>query len=121
LEQSHQFTHWQSSRGIVCKTIKNIIKLRLQSGLSQSEVARRAGVTSSAISQLEKGTKKPSLEMLAKLAKVFNIHSNNFADPKLKTKDQIEVFYRKFFVIADLCKKDQNLILKIANRLVNKV
>lgn len=41
--------------------------------LSQSEVATRIGLSNSYVSELEKGTKKPTVEVLEKYAAAFQI------------------------------------------------
>ncbi len=48
-------------------------ELRKASGLKQSELAEHAGVTSDAISNMERKSRAPSLEVLASLAKFFDV------------------------------------------------
>lgn len=45
-----------------------LIAYRVESGLSQTELARRCGTTQSAIARLEQGEHVPRLETLAKIA-----------------------------------------------------
>ena len=47
---------------------REIIKLRLEQGLSQKELAERVGTRQSAISRLEGGEYNPSIEFLSKVA-----------------------------------------------------
>lgn len=47
---------------------KEIIKLRLQQGLSQKELAEKVGTKQSAISRLENGSYNPSIAFLSKVA-----------------------------------------------------
>ncbi len=47
---------------------RKIIKLRLEQGLSQKELADRIGTKQSAISRLESGDYNPSVEFLSKIA-----------------------------------------------------
>ncbi len=53
-----------------------IRKARRRSGLSQAELARRAGMTQPVISAYESGRREPSLSMLAKLVESagFDLH-----------------------------------------------
>ena len=46
-----------------------IRKTRQRAGLTQAELAKRAGTTQSAISRLENGRVRPSLETIERLAK----------------------------------------------------
>lgn len=41
---------------------KNIQRLREQRGISQKELAEKSGLSQSMLSQIEKGTKNPSLQ-----------------------------------------------------------
>lgn len=47
---------------------EEIIRLRLQQGLSQKELAEKAGTKQSAISRLENGSYNPSIAFLSKIA-----------------------------------------------------
>ena len=47
---------------------REIIKLRLDQGLSQKELADKVGIKQSAISRLESGEYNPSVEFLSKVA-----------------------------------------------------
>ena len=47
---------------------REIIKLRLDQGLSQKELADKVGTKQSAISRLESGEYNPSVEFLSKVA-----------------------------------------------------
>ncbi len=52
---------------------QHIRKLRMQRGLSGSELARRAGVSRSLISQIERGTSSPSVDVLRRIANTLDI------------------------------------------------
>ena len=47
---------------------REIIKLRLEQGISQKELAEKVGTRQSAISRLESGEYNPSIEFLSKVA-----------------------------------------------------
>lgn len=47
---------------------KNLLELRREAGLSQSELAERAGMRTTDISTLERGIREPRLETLVRLA-----------------------------------------------------
>ncbi len=50
---------------------KNIAQLRKERGLSQRELAERAGITHSAISSIENAKVSPSVSSLQKIVNVF--------------------------------------------------
>lgn len=52
----------------------NIKKLRKEQGLSQEQLAQKAGITYSTLIKIESGlNKNPTLETLTKIANTFNI------------------------------------------------
>lgn len=56
-------------------------RLRIKAGLTQDELARKAGVTYAYISMLESGTKKnPSLMLVKKLAKALGVSIADLAE-----------------------------------------
>lgn len=56
-------------------------KARLRAGLTQAELARRAGLSRSAYTNIEKGNKHPSLVTALRIARVLNEHVEElFAD-----------------------------------------
>ncbi len=50
-----------------------IIEKRIQEGLTQSELAKKAGTKQSAISRLESGNSNPSISFLKKVAKALHL------------------------------------------------
>lgn len=52
--------------------VRMIIKKRLESGLTQKELAEKIGTKQSAISRLEKGDYNPSLSFLHRLAEALD-------------------------------------------------
>lgn len=52
---------------------KRLAELRKAANLNQSELARRAGLTSQAVCQLENGKRRPLLETSRKLAAVLGV------------------------------------------------
>lgn len=54
----------------------NLVETRKKLGLSQGELAKRLGMLQSQYSNYERGTRKPSVEVLEKLVKQFNININ---------------------------------------------
>jgi len=52
---------------------KNVRSLREQAGLSQEELAFRAGMKRSYVSDLERGTRNPTVRALGRLAAALNV------------------------------------------------
>ncbi len=55
---------------------KEVVRLRKRLGLSQEELAFRAEVHRTYISQLERGLKSPTLNMLLKLSRALNVSAS---------------------------------------------
>ncbi len=94
-----------------------LIDRRMFYGWTQTDLAKKTGLTSAAISLLEKEKRSPNLETLLKLANAFGISVFNlvFEGNNKSTKEL--VFYAKFGSIDLLSKDDQILVLSLANRL----
>ena len=56
----------------VYKLRKKILKLRIDKGLSQDELAERVGTKQSVISRIENGESEPRIETVKKIAKVLD-------------------------------------------------
>lgn len=55
----------------------NILKsLRIKSNMSQAELAELLGISRSAVSSYENGTRSPNHETLVKLATIFNVSTD---------------------------------------------
>ncbi len=57
-----------NEREAAYKVARELLRLRRQQGLSQSEVARRAGLKQPAVARLESGAVKPTLDTLQRVA-----------------------------------------------------
>lgn len=53
--------------------MNRIIELRKKAGLSQKELAKKAGVNQTAVSQWETGKTEPSFDAMAKLCSFFDV------------------------------------------------
>ena len=65
-----------------------LIKLRIEKGLTQEQVATLIGVTRSTYANYETGYRNPSLQNIIKLKKIFNVSDDKIFLP---TKDTISV------------------------------
>ncbi len=96
-----------------------IKKLRGQVGWSQSELARRAKLTSAAISQIEKGGREPELKTLKLLAIAFKISMQELlVDGDKRRYYEADLFFREYGDIKNLCIEDQQLIKRLIGRLL---
>ncbi len=61
---------------------KSLVRERLRTGLSLAEIARRAGIAKSTLSQLESGNGNPSLETLWSLCVALDIPFARLLEPQ---------------------------------------
>jgi transcriptional regulator with XRE-family HTH domain len=95
---------------------KRIKEKREEAGWTQTGLAKIAGITPSALSQIESGDRFPSTLVLHKLAKALSTSIDYLLDNKkeedlsdLLRNKEIEVLFRTF---KDLSKKDKDMILE---------
>lgn len=82
-------------------------ELRKKKRLSQSEAARRLGVTRATISGYERNTITPSVEQLVKLAVLYDASLDYI----------LGMENRSFFYLDDLSDSQQKTVLDIVDRL----
>ena len=63
--------------------ISNLIKLRKKSGLTQIELSQKINYSDKAISRWEKGEVIPSIEVLEKLAEIYQVNIVYFFEEHL--------------------------------------
>lgn len=66
--QDAEFRLLWSEREAAYKVARELMRLRKMQGLSQSEVARRAGLKQPAIARLESGAVRPTLDTIQRVA-----------------------------------------------------
>ena len=59
--------------GVSKKVGKNIKKIREKRGLTQEELALEAGLNRAYVGYIERGRRNPSIETVAKIAKVLEV------------------------------------------------
>ncbi len=59
-----------------------VVKYRVENGLSQAALARRLGVSQPVVARLEGGEHTPTWETLSRLAREMNVHFVVDVDPK---------------------------------------
>src|SRR5882762_10068596 len=75
-------TNTQSEKAPLELIAASLRRERRRTGLSLTEVARRAGIAKSTLSQLESGTGNPSLETLWALSVALEIQISQLLDPR---------------------------------------
>lgn len=58
--------------------VAKLIEFRKKAGFSQSLVAKKLNCTASAVNQYENGKRKPSVDVLVKLAEIYGCTVNDF-------------------------------------------
>ena len=98
-----------SSRGdaMICDTIK---ELRVRAGLSQSALAKKIGVTRSAVNAWEMGLSIPTTQYIAELTQLFHVS----ADYMLGL-DNTESIY-----IGNLSEEEKHILYSLLNYFHNK-
>ena len=92
---------------------------RIRLGWSQSELSRRCGITSAAISKIEKFNLNPNIESARKIAEAFKISINElYGEIDTDYLSEEKKFYINFSDITKLCAEDKELILTLLKRLL---
>ena len=76
-----------------------------QSGLTQTEIAKRIGVSQSAIAHYIKGDIIPSLDTFASLCEILDLDSNDILCIKQSESDRIRLSQPKTKKLSDAIKK----------------
>ena len=92
---------------------KRLLELRKKAGLSQRELAKRAGVTNSTISMIEKNSVSPSISSLTKVLSGLPMSLMEFFDSEDSSRIDTPVVYsQKDFLDSSLPGLDWKLIGK---------
>lgn len=104
------------------KISQNIKRLRLAANISQSELARRIGITPAAISYYENnGDRTPSIYILCELAKVFRVSIEELTGIKELSSEafsEAKAFFSQFGQINNLSEENQQLVKTLVNNLL---
>ncbi len=89
---------------------EKIKDLREKSGMTQTELANKLGLSKSVISAYEKGIRNPSYNVVPLIAKVFNVSQLYFFEKGEWQKPSFTVD------ISDLSKEQQKIIVSLINQ-----
>jgi len=74
---------------------KKLRELRLKNNLTQAQLAKKAGTTSAAISHFEAGIRKPTVDILKKLAHTLGVSVDELIGLKSQMESQEYIEFRK--------------------------
>lgn len=85
-----------------------ICELRKDNGMTQDDLAKYLNVTRASISNYEKGVNEPSLQIIIKLSKLFNVSSDYLLELtkekynlNFENKDNRELIFKIFNILKD--------------------
>ena len=84
----------------------NIKRLRKALGLSQMQLADKAGLSTSLIASIETGKKFPSSSSLSKLCRAFNVEIHQLFLPVTDSSNQNTARYMKYGKLRNQLQKD---------------
>jgi transcriptional regulator with XRE-family HTH domain len=96
-----------------------IKSLRDECGWNQSELAKKSGVTASAISMIESGQRVPSLVVIRKISDGLKVSVAELTGESTQeeSSQNAQAFFRQFGDINELDEGDQDIILTLAKSL----
>ena len=108
-----------------------LARLRRERGMTQAELAQRLGVSKSSISMYERGNREPELDLLERMADLFDVSVNAMlgrSEPELVNSDPALTEYLEqlrdrpelrmlFSVTKNATKKDVEAAVKIIEAL----
>lgn len=95
---------------MMLKIAERVQYLRARHGLSQAELAKKLGVTRSAINSWESYDSVPSVEKISKMAKIFNVTSDYI----------IGLSHDVTVDISNLSTNEQDVVFRMVECLENK-
>ena len=96
---------------------ERLYRLRKASGLSQSQLGKKLGVTDKAISKWENGAAKPATDMLNRLSVLFGVPVSELLQ---ESKEKRDMLIRKIVITGGPCGGKTTALSWIANNLPQK-
>lgn len=76
---------------------ERLAQIREHAGLTQTALAERVGMSQSAVSQMEKGERKPSFDMLRQLADALGVKTSYLLGSEVETlSEEEQVHFRQY-------------------------
>lgn len=104
------------------KISTNIKALRAGMSWNQSRLAQEAGISGAALSKIEQGEGRvPTIVLLRKLASALNVQLHEITGEMPTEASEVDQrsreFYRRWDILDDLSKEDQDRLRDMAERL----
>lgn len=106
------------------KFYEKLVRLRKERGWSQTELGQQVGVHIAHLSRLENGKSQPSVEMLWKIAKTFNVSMDYFMDDQADEATPVSIEDRplaeRLKLIDQLEEPDRQTIINVIDSMLTK-
>jgi transcriptional regulator with XRE-family HTH domain len=103
---------------------EKLVRLRKEQGWSQTELGQHVGVHIAHLSRLENGKSQPSVDMLWKIAKVFNVSMDYFMDEQADEATPVSIEDRplaeRLKLIDQLEEPDRQTIINVIDSMLTK-
>ena len=93
----------------------NLKEIRLNRGLTQTEVARHLGISQNTYSNYENENRNPDVGMLIKLADLFKVSIDELFGYQEKKKEQRPISRQKRYIIDNLDSLTKEELNKVMN------
>lgn len=109
---------------MIIKFNEKLVRLRKERGWSQTDLGQHAGVHITHLSRLENGKSQPSVEMLWKIAKIFNVSMDYFMDEQADEATAVSIADRplaeRLKLIDQLEEPDRQTIINVIYSMLTK-
>lgn len=106
------------------KLDQKIARLRKERGWSQSELGERVGVHIAHLSRLENGKSQPSVELLQKLARVFEVTMDYLVDEEAEELAPVSVkdksLAERLDLLEQLDETDRQTVINVIDSMLTK-
>lgn len=93
---------------------ERIKKRRIELGISQTQLAKKASLTSASISQFESGSRKPSFDVISKLALALEVNTDYLLGNNYEKEISVTIepeYAEMISIIKELSEENKKLLL----------
>jgi len=102
----------------------NIKRIRKDRGLQQKQIAIDLGIDQSNYNKIENGKREPSLDLLNRLAEMFNVSVNDILNPGNELPKEVTVedktMIEQALLIQQLDDEDKHVVFKMIETMLTK-